>query len=73
MEFLSPSQVQQFLDNIQGQAFVVDFAKADGSMRSMSVMLDVKGKRSENVPVMDLSSGLWKSFNINRVFHLEAL
>ena len=65
--------VQSFLDNIGGNTFTVVFLKKDGSERSLTGMLDPNGKRSENVPVMELSSGKWKSFNINRVAWLEKL
>ena len=59
--------VQSFLDNIGGHPFTVVFLKKDGTERSLTGMLDPNGKRSENVPVMEMSSGKWKSFNINRV------
>ena len=59
--------VQSFLDNIGGHPFTVVFLKKDGTERTMAGMLDPNGKRSENVPVMEMSSGKWKSFNINRV------
>ena len=65
--------VQFFLDNIGGNPFTVVFLKKDGTERTMTGMLDPKNKRSENVPVMDLESGQWKSCNINRVVWLEKL
>ena len=70
---LKVSFVQFFLDNIGGHPFTVVFLKKDGTERTMTGMLDPKNKRSENVPVMDLESGQWKSFNVNRVVWLEKL
>ena len=64
--------VQHFLDTIGGSPFTVTFLKKDGTERKVTGMLDVtKNTRSENVPVMDLESGSWKSFNVNRVINME--
>ena len=64
--------VQTFLDNIGGSPFTVTFLKKDGTQRVLTGMLDTtKNKRSENVPVMDLETGSWKSFNVNRVINME--
>ena len=72
MELIDTETVQSFLDNIGGHPFTVTFLKKDGSERSLTGMLDPNGKRSENVPVMEMSSGKWKSFNINRVVSIVA-
>ena len=72
METLSTDAVQHFLDNIGGSPFTVAFLKKDGTERKVTGMLDTtKTKRSENVPVMDLETGSWKSFNVNRVISME--
>ena len=72
METLSTTTVQTFLDNIGGSPFTVTFLKKDGTERKVTGMLDTtKNKRSENVPVMDLETGSWKSFNVNRVINME--
>ena len=72
METLSTTTVQHFLDNIGGSPFIVTFLKKDGTERKVTGMLDTtKNKRSENVPVMDLETGSWKSFNVNRVINME--
>ena len=71
METLSTDAVQTFLDNIGGDPFTVTFLKKDGTQRVLTGMLDPKNKRSENVPVMDLETGSWKSFNVNRVINME--
>ena len=72
METLSTTTVQTFLDNIGGDPFTVTFLKKDGTERQVTGMLDTtKNKRSENVPVMDLETGSWKSFNVNRVVWME--
>ena len=63
--------VQQFLDSIGGRVFTVTFLKKDGSLRVLTGMIDDNGKRMVNVPVMELDSGLWKSFNINNVVCFE--
>jgi hypothetical protein len=63
--------VQNFLDNIGGRVFTVTFLKKDGSLRVLTGMIDDNGKRMVNVPVMDVESGSWKSFNINNVVCLE--
>ena len=73
MELIEASEVQTFLDNIGGSPFTVTFRKKDGTERVLTGMLDPKNKRSENVPVMDLETGSWKSFNVNRVVCLEKL
>ena len=73
MELIEASEVQTFLDNIGGDPFTVTFLKKDGTQRVLTGMLDPKNKRSENVPVMDLETGSWKSFNVNRVVCLEKL
>ena len=73
METLDTATVQTFLDNIGGDPFTVTFLKKDGTQRVLTGMLDPKNKRSENVPVMDLETGSWKSFNVNRVVCLEKL
>ena len=72
METLSTTTVQNFLDNIGGSPFTVTFLKKDGTERKVTGMLDTtKNTRSENVPVMDLETGSWKSFNVNRVVWME--
>lgn len=72
METLDTATVQTFLDNIGGSPFTVTFLKKDGTQRVLTGMLDTtKNKRSENVPVMDLETGSWKSFNVNRVVWME--
>jgi len=72
METLSTDTVQHFLDTIGGSPFTVTFLKKDGTERKVTGMLDTtKNKRSENVPVMDLESGQWKSFNVTRVINME--
>ena len=74
MELIKASEVQTFLDNIGGSPFTVTFLKKDGTQRVLTGMLDTtKNKRSENVPVMDMETGSWKSFNVNRVVCLEKL
>ena len=66
--------VQTFLDTIGGSPFTVTFLKKDGTERKVTGMLDTtKTKRSENVPVMDLETGSWKSFNVNRVINMEEI
>ena len=72
MELIDVDTVQFFLDNIGGHPFTVVFLKKDGTERSLTGMLDVtKASRSENVPVMEIGTGQWKSFNINRVVWME--
>ena len=72
--FIDTTTVQTFLDNIGGSPFTVTFLKKDGTERKVTGMLDTtKNKRSENVPVMDLETGSWKSFNVNRVLWMESL
>ena len=71
MELIEASEVQTFLDNIGGSPFTVTFLKKDGTQRVLTGMLDPKNKRSENVPVMDLETGSWKSFNVNRVINMD--
>ena len=74
MELIDQETVQDFLDNIGGDPFTVTFIKKDGTERKVTGMLDTtKNKRSENVPVMDLETGSWKSFNVNRVLWMESL
>ena len=72
METLDTTTVQHFLDNIGGSPFTVTFLKKVVTERQVTGMLDTtKTKRSENVPVMDLETGSWKSFNVNRVISME--
>ena len=72
--FIDTTTVQTFLDNIGGSPFTVTFLKKDGTERQVTGVLDTtKNKRSENVPVMDLETGSWKSFNVNRVLWMESL
>lgn len=72
--FIDTTTVQFFLDNIGGNPFTVVFLKKDGTERSLTGMLDVtKASRSESVPVMEIATGQWKSFNINRVVWMEKI
>jgi hypothetical protein len=64
--YLSPTEVQFFLDNIGGQPFKVIFTKKDMSQRQVIGVLDVSNtEHKQNVPVMTDEG--WKCFNIGRV------
>jgi hypothetical protein len=62
--------VQHFLDNIGGRMFTVTFFTKDGRLREITGTLDPKNKRSVAVPMMDLDSGMWKSFRVDSVLSL---
>lgn len=65
---LDTDTVQMFLDNIGGDEFTVIFLKKDGTQRKLTGTLDTSvTTRKTAVPVMDKESGMWKSFNVNRV------
>ena len=54
--------------------FRVRFKKVNGEDREMVCMMDFdSGKRGVSVPVMEIASGQWKAFRIDRVETLEVL
>jgi len=63
--------VQHFLDNIGSEVFTVIFLKKDGSQRLLTGSIEPKDKRSVAVPVMDLESGMWKSFRVDSVLSIS--
>ena len=54
------------------QKFRVVFKKVNGEDREMVCMMDFdNGNRGNSVPVMEVDTGLWKSFRLDRVVVLE--
>jgi hypothetical protein len=68
-------KVRSTLDQIGPmKQFRVRFKKVNGEDREMICMMDVdSGKRGVSVPVMEIASGQWKAFRVDRVETLEAL
>lgn len=69
-DFMSPMEVQWFLDGLGGAEFVVTYLKKDDSQSQIVGRLAEGGTKKDQVPVkVDYGRG-WKSFNINRVLSI---
>ena len=70
--FMPKSKVMEKLKAIgYEQEFWVTFAKTDGTFRTMIAVMPTpdtpKFDVPDNMPVMDLHKGQWRSFNLSRV------
>jgi hypothetical protein len=70
--FEAKSKVIKALQEIgYDKPFWVTFAKVNGEIRTMEAMMPTpdtpKFETPDNMPVMDLHKGQWRSFNLSRV------
>ena len=76
--FIPKSRVLETLQKIgYDTMFHVTFQKTDGTFRTMCASMPTPEKPQfelkENLPVVDLDKGAWRSFNLSRVTEITSL
>ena len=76
--FIPKSRVLEELQKIgYDKMFHVTFQKSDGTFRTMCATMPTPDKPQfelkDNMPVVDLDKGAWRSFNLSRVTGITSL